>query len=173
MLASGTQVRGFKPGWSCRIFLFKKILSMPSFGGAVKPSVSCRRFSACKRSLHLPWKSHAVGKIGSAISRPYFLPSLIEVSHITGRGAPLEMTGKTKSGAQRARSYGLGASGLQGPGSAPTLLYYSTLAFIVYDKLLKPRQSFWIILYILGTTQLERLKGTVGPGKHLPIHRVV
>jgi hypothetical protein len=29
------------------------------------------------------------------------------------------MTGETKSGAQRARSYGLGASGLQGPGSAP------------------------------------------------------
>jgi hypothetical protein len=32
------------------------------------------------------------------------------------------MTAETKSGAQRARSYGLGASGLQGPGSAP----YST-----------------------------------------------
>jgi hypothetical protein len=34
------------------------------------------------------------------------------------------MTGETKSGAQRARSYGLGASGLQDPGSAPL---YSTL----------------------------------------------
>jgi hypothetical protein len=92
---------------------------MPSFGGDVKPPVPCRSFAACKRS-----KSRAVGKIGSAISRPYFLPSLIEVSHVTGRGAPLEMMGGTKSGAQRARSYGLGASGLQGPGSAPTLLYY-------------------------------------------------
>jgi hypothetical protein len=96
---------------------------MPSFGGEVKLSVPCRRFVACKRSLHLPWKSHAVGKTGSAISRPYLRPSLIEVSHVAGRGAPLEMTGLTKSGAQRARSYGLGASGLQGPGSAP----YSTL----------------------------------------------
>jgi hypothetical protein len=95
---------------------------MPSFGGEVKPSVPCHRFAACKRSRHLPWKSHAVGKIGSAISCPYFLPSLIEVSHVAGRGAPLEMTGETKSSAQRARSYGLGASGLQGPGSAPTLL---------------------------------------------------
>jgi hypothetical protein len=99
---------------------------MPSFGGEVNPSVPCRRFAACKRSLHLPWKSQTVGKIGSAISRPYFPPSLIEVSHVAGRAAPLQMTGETKSGAQRARSYGLGASGLQGPGSAPTILYSST-----------------------------------------------
>jgi hypothetical protein len=65
---------------------------MPSFGGEVKLSVPCRRFAACKRSLHLPWESHVVGKIGLAISCPYFLPSLIEVSHITGHGAPMEMT---------------------------------------------------------------------------------
>jgi hypothetical protein len=84
---------------------------MPSFGGEVKPSVPCRRFAACKRSLHLLWKLHA--------------PSLIEVSHVAGQGEPLEMMGETKSGAQRASSYGLGASGLQGPGrdSNSTLLY--------------------------------------------------
>jgi hypothetical protein len=103
-------------------FSGEKILSMPSFGGEVKLSVPCRRFAACKRSRHLPWKSHVVGKIDSAISRTYFPPSLIEVSHVVGRGVPLEMTGETKSGAQRARSYGLGASWLQGPRSAPTLL---------------------------------------------------
>ena len=45
-------------------FSGEKILSMPSFGGEVKPSVPCRRLAACKRSLHLPWKSHVVGKIG-------------------------------------------------------------------------------------------------------------
>jgi hypothetical protein len=84
-------------------FSGEEILSMPSFGGEVKQSVPYRRFAACKRSRHLPWKSHAVGKIGSAISRPSFLPSLIEVFHVAGRGAPLEMTGETKSGAQRAR----------------------------------------------------------------------
>jgi hypothetical protein len=39
------------------------------------------------------------------------------------------MAGETKSGAQRARSYGLGASGLQGPGSAP----YSTLLYSNLD----------------------------------------
>jgi len=30
-----------------------KILSTPSFGGEEKPSVPCRRFAACKRSLEL------------------------------------------------------------------------------------------------------------------------
>ena len=30
-----------------------KILSTPSFGGEVKPSVPCRRFAACKISLNL------------------------------------------------------------------------------------------------------------------------
>jgi hypothetical protein len=48
MLAFSTQVRGFKPG---RIFQGEKILSTTSFGGEVKPSVPCRRFAACKRSL--------------------------------------------------------------------------------------------------------------------------
>ena len=35
----------------------KKFLSTPSFGGKVKPSVPCRRFAACKRSLNVAWKS--------------------------------------------------------------------------------------------------------------------
>jgi len=43
VLASGTRVRGFKPGQ-------KKILSTPSFGGEVKPSVPCRKFTARKRT---------------------------------------------------------------------------------------------------------------------------
>jgi hypothetical protein len=41
------QVRGFAPGRSRRIFLCEKILSTPSFGGEVKPSVPCRSFTAC------------------------------------------------------------------------------------------------------------------------------
>jgi hypothetical protein len=102
----------------------------------VKPSVPCRRFAACKRSLHLPCKSHTIGKIGSAISCPYFLPSLIEVSHVAGRGAPLEVTGESKSGAQRAHSYGLGASGPQGPRSAPysTLYSLASCALSIHQK---------------------------------------
>ena len=53
VLAFSTQVRGFKPGRSRRIFWGEKILSTPSFGGEVKPTVPCRRFAACKRSLNL------------------------------------------------------------------------------------------------------------------------
>ena len=51
VLAFSTQVRGFKPGRSRRVFKGEKILSTPSFGGEVKPSVPCRRVAACKRSL--------------------------------------------------------------------------------------------------------------------------
>ena len=40
VLAFGTQVRGFKPDRSRRIFKDKKILSTPSLGGKVKPSVA-------------------------------------------------------------------------------------------------------------------------------------
>jgi hypothetical protein len=42
----------FKPSRSRRIFKDEKILSTPSFGREVKPSVPCRRFAACKRSLN-------------------------------------------------------------------------------------------------------------------------
>jgi hypothetical protein len=52
VLAFSTQVRGFTPNLSCRIFKGEKILSKPSFGGEVKPSVPCRRFAACQRSLN-------------------------------------------------------------------------------------------------------------------------
>jgi len=52
MLPFSTQVRGFKPGRSRRIFKGEKIFITPSFGGEVKPSVPCRRFAACKRSLN-------------------------------------------------------------------------------------------------------------------------
>ena len=51
VLAFGTQVRVFAPGRS------EKILSTPSFGGEVKPSVPCRSFTACKRSLNVTCKS--------------------------------------------------------------------------------------------------------------------
>jgi hypothetical protein len=43
VLAYGTQVRGFKPGRSSRIFKGGKILSTPSFGREVKPWIPCRK----------------------------------------------------------------------------------------------------------------------------------
>ena len=63
VLAFGTQVRGFKPERSPRIFQGEKNLSTPSFGGEVKPSVPRRGFTACKRSLNVTWKSDFSGKI--------------------------------------------------------------------------------------------------------------
>ena len=54
----------------------KKILSTPSFGGEVKPSVPCRRFAACKRSLNLRG-SRNLGKITRYLSRPQFHLSLL------------------------------------------------------------------------------------------------
>ena len=40
----------------------KKILSTPSFGGEVKPSVPCHRFAACKRSLKCNVEVDILGK---------------------------------------------------------------------------------------------------------------
>jgi hypothetical protein len=57
MLASSTQVHGFKPDRSRRIFQGEKFPSTPSFRGEVKPAVPCRRFTACKRTLNVTWKS--------------------------------------------------------------------------------------------------------------------
>ena len=65
-----------QPGRSRRIFRAKKILSAPSFGGEVKPSVPYRRFAACKRSLNLRG-SRNLGKITGQISRPQFHLSLL------------------------------------------------------------------------------------------------
>jgi len=72
-LAFGAQVRGFKPGRSRRIFKAVKILSTPSFGGEVKPSVPCRRSAACKRSLELRG-SRILDEICRNISRPRRVP---------------------------------------------------------------------------------------------------
>jgi hypothetical protein len=47
-----------------------------TFGGEVKPSVPCRRFAACKRSLHLRGSPN-LGKITGQISRPHFHLSLL------------------------------------------------------------------------------------------------
>ena len=55
VLIFSTQVRGFKPGRSRRIFRAKK-------SSALLPSVPCRRFTACKRSLNLHG-SRDLGKI--------------------------------------------------------------------------------------------------------------
>jgi len=57
VLEFGTQVRGFAPYRSRRIFRAKKIFNTPSLGGEVKLSVPCRSFTACERSLNVTWNS--------------------------------------------------------------------------------------------------------------------
>jgi hypothetical protein len=44
---------GSNPAEAVGFLRAKIILSTPSFGGELKPSVPCRRFAACKRSLEL------------------------------------------------------------------------------------------------------------------------
>ena len=56
-LPVSSQFRGFKPGRSRQDFQGRKILSAPSFEGEGKPSVPCRRCTACKRFLDVALKS--------------------------------------------------------------------------------------------------------------------
>ena len=78
-LAFGTQIRGFG------FFRAKKILSRPSFGGEVKPSVPCRRFSACKRSLKKVWKSLLSAKFVGHLSLLRSLASLWRETYLAVR----------------------------------------------------------------------------------------
>jgi hypothetical protein len=71
VLAFGTQVCGFAPCRSRRIFRAKKILSTPFFGGEVKPLIPCSSFTAYKRSLIVTWKSKFRQNLPE-ISRPQF-----------------------------------------------------------------------------------------------------
>ena len=71
VLAFGTQVRGFRPGRGRRIFQGEKILSTPSSGREVKPFTPYRRFTACKRSLNVTWKSDIFRQNSSASSCPF------------------------------------------------------------------------------------------------------
>ena len=54
---------GPNPAEAVGFFQGEKILGTPSFGGEVKPSVPCRRFTACKRPMNATWKSGISGKI--------------------------------------------------------------------------------------------------------------
>ena len=80
---------GFKPGRSRRIFKAKKILSTPSFRGEVKPSVPCRRFAACKRSLNLSG-SRNLGKNYRTNFSPTVPPFATRISRVV---ADVQATG--------------------------------------------------------------------------------
>jgi hypothetical protein len=69
VLAFGTQVGGFKTRPKPSDFSGEKILSTPSFGEEVKPSVPCRALRHVKE-LKSDVEVATFGKILSAISRP-------------------------------------------------------------------------------------------------------
>jgi len=68
VLAFGTQARGFKPDRSRRILRAKKILSMPSFGAEVKPSVPCRKINGHVQEPESDVEVATFGKIPSHFS---------------------------------------------------------------------------------------------------------
>ena len=64
---------GSNPAEAVGFLRAKKIFNTPSFGGEVKPSVPCRRFAACKRSLELRG-NRIIDEICRDISRPRRVP---------------------------------------------------------------------------------------------------
>jgi hypothetical protein len=109
--ASGTQVRGFDSCRSRRIFQGEQILIVPSFGGEVKPSVPCRRFAACKKSLIWRGSRHLSAKLPD-ISHLQFPLSLLEVSGVGGDvGAPGGASGHFQSRVRTISLHGCGTSG--------------------------------------------------------------
>jgi len=83
----------------------KKFLSTPSFGGEVKPSVPCRRFAACKRSLNLRG-SRNLGKIITGhLSRPQFHLSLLGSSRRCVRRHLAAKVGTSKGGGKAMANY--------------------------------------------------------------------
>jgi hypothetical protein len=58
-------------------FLGKKIHSMSSFGGEVKPPVPCHRFVACKRALWFMWESESQAKLTG-----HFSPIILSFTNI-------------------------------------------------------------------------------------------
>jgi hypothetical protein len=77
VLATGPKVRWFIPGRGRWILAVIKIRSTTSFGGEVKPSVPCRRFTACKRTLRA-WKD-VRRQNSAAISHPRFTCFALDV----------------------------------------------------------------------------------------------
>ena len=78
VLVFSTQVRGFKHDRSRRSFKGENILSTPSFGGEVKPSVLYRRFTARKGTLE------CIVEVG--ISRQNYRSSFSPTNRSTFRG---------------------------------------------------------------------------------------
>jgi hypothetical protein len=119
VLPLSTQVHGFKSGRSRQDFSEQKILSMPSLGGEVKPSVPCRRFVACKRSLNVRYKSTFRQNYRPTFS-PTVSPFAARISRVvwTWRRLAAEVGTSKITGGQGSHNklIGCGASGAYAPG---------------------------------------------------------
>ena len=117
VLAFSTRVRGFKPGRSLRIFKEEKVPSTPYFGGEVKPSVPCRRFAACKRSLngvevvisekitrHHSRPQFPLTPLGSLTSTDVEAPGSEKWEHLNSGGKQWQTTPKNLPRMQRTRA---------------------------------------------------------------------
>jgi hypothetical protein len=96
MLTSSTQVRGFKPGRSRRIFrATKSSACLPSEGKYSRLShvAALRHVKELSNYMAVGLSSY----ISSAISRRKLLLSHTVVCHAVWHGAPLEMNGETKA----------------------------------------------------------------------------
>jgi hypothetical protein len=110
-LASGIQDLGFEPSRS------EKIHSMPFFGGEVKPSVPCRRFAACKRTLRFTWMSESQAKLTG-----HFSPN----PSFTNRGLSYRLTWSTTGDDARAT---VSVPLQTGPGTHQTYCTMDTVSF--------------------------------------------
>jgi len=72
--AFGTRIRGFHTGPKPTDFSGEKFLSASSFGGELKPSVPCRKFTAYKGTQKVTWKSPLSAKFSANFS-PIVPPS--------------------------------------------------------------------------------------------------
>ena len=116
MLAFRTQVRGFIPGRSRRIFKGEKILSTPSFGGEVKPSVPCLRFTACKRTLKCN-KVDILGKITCQfLAHKSSTFHCFDLSRRVGRGDIWRRKWERLEQGEHNKPSGCSASGAYAPG---------------------------------------------------------
>ena len=76
-------------------------ITFPSFEGEVKPSVPCRRFAACKRSLNLSG-SRNLGKITGHLSRACFHLSLLgSLASLRTYRQPAAKVGTSKGGGKQ------------------------------------------------------------------------
>ena len=123
VLAFGTKVRGITPDRSRRIFQGEKILSTPSFRTEVKPFVPCHRFTACKRSLNITWKSGIFRQNSSAVSHPS--SSSFHYQGLWWRHLAVQVGTTKDQGVYNKPS----TAGYPGALAAGTLLQYNTIKY--------------------------------------------